>query len=86
MTFNTRPLPLLVPRFSTRFSEDAFWEAVTLLRFEESLVLDEEGVRCRLPGPTEAGRFRSCSGSTTATGVEGSIGERMVGRPCIGCA
>jgi hypothetical protein len=44
-------------------------------------VLDEEGVRWRLPGPTDAGRLRSWSGSVITTVAEESIGERMVGRP-----
>ena len=43
-------------------------------------------MRCRLPGPTDAGRLKSFSGSATDAGTEGSIGERIVGRPWIACA
>jgi hypothetical protein len=50
-------------------------------------MLEDDGVRCRAPGPTEAGRFTSCvcSDETGADEV-GSAGDRIVGSAWIACA
>jgi hypothetical protein len=76
---STRPRPLLEPRFSAKFSVDEFCDATTLLRLL-IFKLEDDKVRCRAPGPTEAGRFTSCvcSAETGADAV-GSAGDRIVG-------